>query len=345
MAKWGEGDARWAVTDLGEAGRNVNGWHWVEVEAMPWARGRAAELLGGAQLAEGVAAGGEVKLEGEAVVNQRKGKLIPAYEFALELSWKGAAADGTPVTGTVKVPYISEENHDEVPEVLVAAKESGAAAEALRARVVAEGRPRVREAVATLVRELRAGGPAAGAAPPRAEGAAAALGPAAPPPPIPAPVPPPPPAKAKAEDAGANEGGTATIEITEKFFASAADIFSCFTDAGKMAAYTRAPAEADARPGGRLAMFAGSVEGTFVAVDAPRRLEMHWRFTSWANDVTSRVVVEVEEPERGAVTLRLRQTGVPREDRFGNGEVAAMTERGWRERVLGPIRKVFGYGA
>jgi len=28
MANWGEGDARWIVKDLGDAGRNVSGWHW-----------------------------------------------------------------------------------------------------------------------------------------------------------------------------------------------------------------------------------------------------------------------------------------------------------------------------
>ena len=26
QAKWGEGDARWQVADMGEGGRNVNNW-------------------------------------------------------------------------------------------------------------------------------------------------------------------------------------------------------------------------------------------------------------------------------------------------------------------------------
>lgn len=31
---------RWQVADLGEAGRNVNGWHWTEKDALPWCRDR-----------------------------------------------------------------------------------------------------------------------------------------------------------------------------------------------------------------------------------------------------------------------------------------------------------------
>lgn len=28
QAKFGEGDERWLVKDLGQDGRNVNNWHW-----------------------------------------------------------------------------------------------------------------------------------------------------------------------------------------------------------------------------------------------------------------------------------------------------------------------------
>lgn len=30
MAAWGQGDPRWIVDDLGDGGKNVNGWHWQE---------------------------------------------------------------------------------------------------------------------------------------------------------------------------------------------------------------------------------------------------------------------------------------------------------------------------
>lgn len=40
QAKWGEGDARWQVADMGVGGRNVNNWHWTEKDALPWCRER-----------------------------------------------------------------------------------------------------------------------------------------------------------------------------------------------------------------------------------------------------------------------------------------------------------------
>lgn len=44
MAKWGEGDARWIVTDRPD-GANVNGWHWEEKNRMHWVRERVPAML------------------------------------------------------------------------------------------------------------------------------------------------------------------------------------------------------------------------------------------------------------------------------------------------------------
>ena len=45
MAKIGEGDARWIVSER-QDGTNVHNWHWSEKDVMPWARQRFSELLG-----------------------------------------------------------------------------------------------------------------------------------------------------------------------------------------------------------------------------------------------------------------------------------------------------------
>lgn len=36
MAKFEEADPRWLVKDMGEAGRNVNNWHWTERDCTEW---------------------------------------------------------------------------------------------------------------------------------------------------------------------------------------------------------------------------------------------------------------------------------------------------------------------
>ena len=62
-----------------------------------------AELLGSADLAPGsglsVRGTGVKSLEGEAIVNNRKNKIIVAYELSAVVGFEGTADDGTTVTG------------------------------------------------------------------------------------------------------------------------------------------------------------------------------------------------------------------------------------------------------
>lgn len=59
----------------------------------------------------------------------------------------------------------------------------------------------------------------------------------------------------------------------------------------------------------------------------------------------SRVSIRLREPSEGLTELELVQSGIPSEDRFGNaGAPRESAEAGWRGRVFGRIRAVFGYG-
>lgn len=343
MAKWGEGDARWKVEDLGEAGRNVNGWHWTEFNAIPWCKDRLKQLLANIVLAE---AGGinvrteeDISLSGEATINQRKGKTIPAYELAVTLKWKGTNVQGDDISGEIKLPYISEENHDEDPELQVVMTSGDD--EKVRGVVFTSAKPIIFKAIATFVKELRAGGPLTGA---QGNGTSDQVAHAA----------------AAVEQPGkqshaSKEGNLPqlaktkskgrSIEIVEKFYASSKDIYDCFTDPGRMKAYTGSGAEADARVGGLFSFFGGSIEGVYRQLEPYHLIEMDWRFSSWPEGANSRVVITLEEQEKGSVTLTLRQSNIPDTDRFGNHDVVGMTQAGWKQQVLLRIRQVFGYGA
>lgn len=373
MAKWGEGDARWQVSDLGVGGRNVNNWHWTEKDVLPWSRDRLQELLGSADLAPGsglsVHGTGIKSCEGEAIVNNRKNKIIASYELSLVLGWEGTADDGSTVTGEVRVPYLSEENHDEDPELQVAVSTDGPASQKLRGAILYHGKKVVHDAVATFVQELRAGGPMrdgaaqqpksapaqsvdAALAGSGAAGVAAANGSSA--------------APAAATDAAAQQQPTAvaeaykekvqekkkekeetsrhTVVIKERFFAGAAELFECFTSAPRIMAYTQSPAEVDPSPGGRLSMFGGSVQGVFREVQPNSFIAMDWRFSNWEEGVFSSVELRFEEPDRGNTTVTMKQTRIPHADAYGNQDVAGVAEAGWRQQVFGRIRRVFGYG-
>ncbi|CAJ0745941.1 633_t:CDS:10, partial [Entrophospora sp. SA101] len=43
---------------------------------------------------------------GDAELNQRKGKLIPIYDLVIDLTWSGTGVDGTEFTGNIKIPEL-----------------------------------------------------------------------------------------------------------------------------------------------------------------------------------------------------------------------------------------------
>lgn len=151
MAKWGEGDPRWIVDDRND-GKNVNGWHWSEVNKLEWSRQRLAELLPGTEAGSG--GGGwaarvtRVKsVTGEAMLTTRKGnKRFAFYDLKLTLAWEAAPScsedgqaeaegdeDGrggrdAPVSGELSVAeFGSGSDHDDI-EVSITANGGNASA-------------------------------------------------------------------------------------------------------------------------------------------------------------------------------------------------------------------------
>ncbi|XP_023226938.1 activator of 90 kDa heat shock protein ATPase homolog 1-like [Centruroides sculpturatus] len=91
MAKWGEGDPRWIVEERPDA-TNVNNWHWTEKNASQWSKDKISELFLNLKLDDDIGCCEITEItscEGEAVVNNRKAKLIFFYEWVIKMKWKG----------------------------------------------------------------------------------------------------------------------------------------------------------------------------------------------------------------------------------------------------------------
>ncbi|XP_011926382.1 PREDICTED: activator of 90 kDa heat shock protein ATPase homolog 1 isoform X3 [Cercocebus atys] len=109
MAKWGEGDPRWIVEERADA-TNVNNWHWTERDASNWSTDKLKTLFLAVQVQneEGKCEVTEVsKLDGEASINNRKGKLIFFYEWSVKLNW-------TEFTQGMILPTVNGESVDPV---------------------------------------------------------------------------------------------------------------------------------------------------------------------------------------------------------------------------------------
>lgn len=358
MAKVGEGDARWIVQERAD-GTNVHGWHWQERDVLKWSKTRLTELLGDCKVLSGedqvfVRTTAVDSVTGEALINNRKKKLIPSYELAVKGQWKGEIKDGSgtcvvSASGAFQLPYISDENADEDPELTVSLTDEGAAQQRLKQAFVNKGKKEIFKAVAQFVKEIQAGGPVqkgvdtesqadnapvkpavktastTNTTPSQTNGTAAA-------------------SKPKSKAAAKNGSSTHTIDFQETFYARPQDIYECFTQAGKIQAYTQSPAQAQPEVGGSFAMFGGNVQGTYRELVPFSGLKLDWRFANWPDDTTSKVDIKLEEPEQGTTILTLHHVGIPHEDKYGNSDVEGTTRNGWQNLILHRIKAVFGYG-
>lgn len=139
---------------------------------MKWSHAEIVRLFSGMTLCDGVVVttvAEDIKVEGEAFMNRRKNKIIPAYEIKVTIPFAGAsdhpAADGC--AGSVVFPYLGDENQDEDAEVKVEVSKDGKGGTgrdvilgAAKADLIAKCR--------TFVEKLCAGGPLLEDAPPTA---------------------------------------------------------------------------------------------------------------------------------------------------------------------------------
>ena len=115
-------------------------------------------------------------------------------------------------------------------------------------------------------------------------------------------------------------------------------------DPGRVQAYTRSQAVIVPRAGEAFSLFNGSITGTQVEIVPNERIVQDWRSSSWPKGVHSRVVITFTSPSEGRTVMRLKQTGIPEEDDYGNSNTVDVTLQGWRQQIWGRVRQCFGYG-
>ncbi|KAH6812790.1 Aha1 domain-containing protein [Perilla frutescens var. frutescens] len=353
MARMGEGDKRWIVEDRAD-GTNVHNWHWAETNCLEWSRKFLEHLLCNQPLLSGegnlfIKIKNVEKLEGEAYVNVRKGKIIPGYELNLVISYEAEArdSDGKSVLlkteGSVEVPYISDENAGEDPDMRVAIRDDGPIGKTLKEAFVAKGKPFVFEKIRAYVDAMARGGPAkeelevkkvsvkkdgSGSAAASNNAAAAAAAPAV----------------KEVKKKEKRKEGFKTITMSEKFSCRARDLFEILMDENRWKGFTQSNARISKEVGGEFSIFDGSVTGRNVELQEGKLIVQQWRFGSWPDGIMSTVRLTFDEPESGLTVVKLTHSDVPEEDRYGNATVVENTERGWRDLIFHKIRAVFGFG-
>ncbi|CAM8890031.1 hypothetical protein QQ045_025846 [Rhodiola kirilowii] len=346
MAKYGEGDKRWIVEERPD-GANVHNWHWAETNCLEWSRNLLSNLLSNLTILDGesnlyIKTNKVDKVDGEAYVNVRKGKIIPGYEISVVISWEGEAkdADGNSLLkaeGNVEIPYIADENADEDPEIRITVRDDGPIGRRLKEAMATKGKELILEKVRVYVDTMAKGGPAKDnlevkKAPAKSGNSTSVAAPAAN------------SAEACKKLNKEDKKGFKTITLTEKFSCRARDLYEILMDDNRWKGFTQSNAKISKEVGGEFSIFDGSVTGKNVELQEAKLIVQKWRFGSWADGIYSTVRITLDEPSPGYTTLTLKQTDVPEEDRYGNATVVENTEKGWRELIFHKLRAVFGFG-
>lgn len=298
MARLGEGDKRWIVEDRPD-GTNVHNWHWAETNCLEWSRKFLEHLLCNKTLLSGegnlfIKTKKIEKLEGEAYVNVRKGKIIPGYELNLVLSYEAEAkdSDGKSVIltteGSVEVPYISDENAGEDPDIRITIRDDGPIGRTLKEAFFAKGKPFVFEKIREYVDAMAKGGPAkedleVKKVPVKNQGPGPAAGSN-----TAAPVAAVKEVK-KEEKKKKRKEGFKTITMSEKFSCRARDLFEILMDENRWKGFTQSNAKISKEVGGEFSIFDGSVTGKNLELQEGKLIVQQWRFGSWPDGIVSTV--------------------------------------------------------
>lgn len=346
MAKWGEGDPRWIVEERSDA-TNVNNWHWTERDVTSWSSDKLTELLIGCRVEQGGAScqlTEVTKLEGEASINNRKGKLIFFYEWVIKASWLGTTSVGIKYKGTLEVANLSDENDMDDLDISVSLCKDEPVTPLLQL-MKKEGVERVRKALGDYVTLLKSAF-SQGMILPTASGPSQ-------PPPVPAPkqvttsrtqistgV----PAKAAPKRPQQANSGTAGVRIStssfslkETFLTSPDELYRTFINQEFVQVFTHSAAQVDGCRGGKFQILDGNVNGEFAELIPDEKIVMKWRFKTWPCEHYATIKLQLKD--LGEETeLSLDCKGVP------SGE-EERTKEGWKRYYFKAIKQTFGYGA
>ncbi|VDL59110.1 unnamed protein product [Hymenolepis diminuta] len=332
MAKWGEGDPRWIVEER-EDGKNVNNWHWTEKNAGPWSK----EKINKKDFVEITEVS---KCEGDAVANNRKGKLITFYEWDVELQWKGRKKDSNDLgnaKGAITCANLSEENAADELEFEVTCNSSKSDDNDIKEYIRKEGVKFLRKQFAVYINELRTEYskdlilPTKFTQPSSVKSKenstdkhlAEAL--------------------RKSELGSSNKeseesdiGKTVQISIQEDFMCTPDDLYRVFVTEELTKHFTRDNATIQPTLGGKYSIFGGNVSGNFIELDENKMISLSWRKSNWPEGHVSLVKLEFERNETGT-RLKVTQSNVPANDKEG-------TKAGWNTHYFLPIQQTFGFG-
>ncbi|KAL9589215.1 MAG: hypothetical protein Q9203_001998, partial [Teloschistes exilis] len=319
---------------------NPNNWHWVNKDTSEWARTYLEQNLVGISAEDKDVSARIAKImsmDGDVDVSQRKGKVITLFDVSVKLEFEGKINDDEDVTGNITIPEVAHDTElDEYVfdiDIHSDANAKQPVKDLIRAKILPELRQRLSKLGPALISEHGRDIQHENSSAPftqhqKVTSSTAAQANAN-------------PAAEAASSQSVKNGpvvNTTTVNSTEEFRTTAAELYTTFTSPERLAAFTRAPPKVfeGAHVGGKFELFGGNVVGEFLELTEPSKIVQKWRLAQWAAGHYSRLEIAFDQNERDAVTaMRVVWKGVP----VGQEEV---TKRNWGEYYVRSIKTTFG---
>ncbi|KAI5080466.1 hypothetical protein GOP47_0003649 [Adiantum capillus-veneris] len=93
------------------------------------------------------------------------------------------------------------------------------------------------------------------------------------------------------------------------------------TDENRWRGFTQSKAKINIEIGGQFSIFDGVITGVNMKLEEDKLIMQKWSFQNWHDGEYSTICLTIEEPEIGITVVKLMQTDVLKEDRYGNATV------------------------
>lgn len=330
MAKVGEGDPRWVVSDRVD-GTNVNNWHWSgERDLSSWADSRLSELLTPISGSSSRVSKLE-NVEGDATMYNRKNNLKVVFDLKVSGEWE-SVPPGTKGT-------FSFELFDEEPEVSACVSSKEAENPNAKTDFVSQCVPQILHACKKFCNEISEGGDMAGkhnlqvnrrseADSSNRQSELSVMD-----------FKHTPGVDASSAEVVARERTDSAFTITDIFNCSPKDLFQAIAgDRARLEAVTRARAVLEPKVGGKWEVLGGAARGVFREILPSSRAVMDWRMQNW-DDSDKDVELRMDfRPHDGRTQLTIAIRGMPESRR-------SAVEGFWRVQILQAVKVIFGYGS
>ncbi|CAD2222231.1 hypothetical protein AGDE_00255 [Angomonas deanei] len=321
MAKVGEGDPRWIVSERKD-GANVNSWHWEERDLSKHTHEELKRRFKDCAITDNIKISEVSEISGDVTVAQRKGKMMCYFELKLQLKWTGEDEEGNSTSGKLEVPEVDHDEFRNEYEVHVTCADNDAAAGKMESVVREKGRKVVRSTIEAffdkIFEEYHIG-------------QMLKSGASMPPPPKENQVQPTTAAKSTASPSSSE---MTSFSLKMRWGAPIDDLYDGLLDQQKASLYTRAPAKIDPKTGGQFEFLGGVISGYYSDLKKPSTIMQQWRLRSWPVGVHSTVRIELVKEQPAVTVLKFNQTHIPA------GELESVRE-GWRANFFDAMKIIF----